>query len=249
MKRLFISILIGLSLTAMRAEGQEPKSVGVILQGGPWYAVVDGLKAGLQQLDFEEGKHFSLQVRDTLGDLKAVEVAARSLERDKVSLIVSVATSVSLATQKATTNIPLVFCAGTDPVAIGLVESISRPGGRITGVHFLSTDITPKRLELLREMVPKLNRVITFYNPANRSAIESAKEGREAARRLNIEFIERHVSSPVELEAALSALNPGEADAYLAVSDAMIDSHAQLIIDAARAKGLPTMFYQEGLSQ
>ena len=138
MKKAFISGLVALSLTAfVRAEAQEVKSVGIILQGGPWYAVVDGLKAGLQQLNLQEGKHFRLQIHDTAGDLKAVEEAARNLEQEKVNLIVSIATSVSIATKKATTNIPIVFCAGTDPVAIGLVESVARPGGRVTGVHFL----------------------------------------------------------------------------------------------------------------
>ena len=144
-------------------------------------------------------------------------------------------------------SVPIVFCAGTDPVAVGLVESFAKPGGRLTGVHFLSTDVTGKRLELLKRIVPKLHRVVTFYDPRNPSAREAAKQGREAAQRLQIELIERHVASAEELQAALQSLRPGEVDAYLAVSDAMVDRHAQAIIDVANAKRLPTMLYFEPL--
>jgi putative tryptophan/tyrosine transport system substrate-binding protein len=249
-KKLFVVAVAAalLSSPQARAEDAKPAVVGVILQGGPWYAVVEGLKGALEQLHRHEAKPFRLDIRDTRGDLKAVEEAARSLEREKVALIVTVATSVSLAAKQATASTPIVFCAGTDPVGVGLVETIPKPGGRMTGVHFFSTDLTGKRLELLKEMIPHLSSVVTFYNPANRSALASAKEGREAAPRLGLAFLERLVSSPEELRAALDAFRPGEAGAYVAVSDAMVDTQAQLIIDMARAKKLPTMFYEEGLT-
>jgi putative ABC transport system substrate-binding protein len=232
--------------SCLGAQAQAPAPhVGVILQGGAWYAMVEGLRAGLKEQHLEEGKHFALKIRDTGGDLRAVEVAARTFEQEKVALIFTAATSVSVAAKRATANTPLVFAAGTDPVAVGLVESVRSPEGRTTGVHFSAGDVTGKRLELLKEMVPGLARVVTFYNPQNPSAIESSKVGREAARLLKIEFFERHVFTPEELQAALEALKPGEADAYVAVADALVDSHAHLIIETARAKRLPTMFYEE----
>ena len=194
-----------------------------------------------------EGQQFVLEVRDAGGDLKAVAEAARSLERQRVALIYTVATSVTVAARQATAAVPIVFCAGTDPVTVGLVESFPKPGGRLTGVHFLSTDVTGKRLELLKQIVPKLHRVVTFYDPKNPSARESAKQGREAAQSLKVELIERHVASEEQLRATVQSLRPGEADAYLAVSDAMVDRHAQAIIDAANSKRLPTMFYFDSL--
>jgi putative ABC transport system substrate-binding protein len=220
--------------------------VGVILQGGSWYEMIDGLRDGLKELGLVEGKQFVLDIRDTQGDLKAVEEAARNLEAQKVALIYTLATSVSLAAQRATENIPIVFVAGTNPVTVKLVQSIPAPGGRLTGVQFRATDLTGKRLELLREIVPNLHRVMTFYNPKNLSAVESAKEGREAAGNLGLEFIERHVGSVEELQKALQLFTPGEADAYMAVSDAMIDGQIQSIIDMARSKRLPTMLYEPG---
>ena len=246
---LVIVMASALVISSSRSESQQTgiASVGVILQGGPWYAVVDGLREGLKERRLVEGKQFALDIRDAGGDQKAVEEAAHTLERQKVALIFTVATSVTVAARRSTTSIPIVFCAGTDPVAIGLVESFAKPGGRLTGIHFLSTDVTGKRLEILKRIVPKLRRVVTFYDPKNPSARESVREAREAAPRLKLELIERHVASAEELQKALQSLRRAEADAYLAVSDAMVDRHAQLIIDAANAKRLPTMFYFDSL--
>jgi putative ABC transport system substrate-binding protein len=242
-----VALAVLIPLCQLEAQQTEIPRLGVILQGGPFSAVVDGLREGLREQRLVEGKQFVLEVRDAAGDLKVVAEAARSLERQKVALIYAVATSVTVAARQATVSTPIVFCAGTDPVALGLVESFAKPGGRLTGVHFLSTDVTGKRLELLKRIVPKLHRVVTFYDPRNPSARESAKQGREAAQRLQVELRERHVGSAEELRAALQSLRPGEVDAYLAVSDAMVDRHAQTIIDAAHAKRLPTMFYFDSL--
>jgi len=239
---LFTLVLGVLSLLA-EAEQTTVYRVGVIHAGGPYYATIDGLRDGLRELGLEEGKHFVLEIRDTKGDLKAVEAVARNLEREKVNLIYAVPTSVTTAVKRATADIPIVFTVGTDPVAAGLVESFAKPGGRLTGVHLLGTDLTAKRLEILKEILPKLRRVLTFYNPNNRSARESSKSAREAAQHLRIELVERHVASVEELRAGLGALRAGEADAFLYVGAAMVTSQAQWIIAAAKAKRLPTMFH------
>ena len=169
---------------------------------------------------------------------------ARNLERDKVDLLYTVNTSVTIAVRRVTADIPIVFFAGADPVALGLVDSFANPGGRVTGVYFRATDLTAKRLEILKEILPKLRRVVTFYDPGNPVPREASRLGREAARHLPVEFDERHVASVKELQAGLRALRAGEVDAYFEVSDAMIVSQAQLIIDTAKAKRLPTMFIE-----
>ncbi len=226
------------------AEAQQLKvyRVGVVTAGGAWYEVIDGLRAGLKQLGFEEGKQFTLAIRDTKGDAKAAEEAAKNLEEEKVNLIYTTQTSVTLATKRATVDIPIVFCAGADPVDIGLVASFAKPGGRLTGVFYRDTDLTTKRLEIFKEIVPKLHRVVTFYNPRSRVASESAKLVRETAGQMGLQFVERHIASAEELRAGVQALKAGEMDAYFEVSDAIAVVHTQLIIDTARAKRLPTMF-------
>jgi putative ABC transport system substrate-binding protein len=231
------------------AQAQQPKfyRVGVLLPGEPWYENINGLRVGLRQLGFEEGKQFILAIRNWKGDVKAAEEAARKFEQDKVNLIYTTSTNSTTAAKRVTTDIPIVFCAGADPVVVGLVESFAKPGGRLTGVYERSTDLTGKRLEILKEMVPKLRRVVTFYDPRNFVAIESSKLAREATRQMKIQFVERHVVSVEELQAGMRALRSGEVDAFFQLGDPMTSNQAQLIIDTARAKRLPTMFVNQSL--
>ena len=245
--RVGLAVILALGiLSAPRGAESQPQGkvprIGVVLQGGPYYEMVEGLRAGLRGFGLEERKHFALEIRDLKGDLKAVAQAARDLERDKVNLICSIGASVTQPVKQATSEIPIVFSVGVDPVATGLVESFAKPGGRLTGVHRLTRDLTAKRLEILKEVLPQLRRVVTFYDPANSFAQGSAKLAREAARQLGIELVERHVSSVNQLQQGLKALKAGEVDAYFHMPDAMVGSQAQLIIDTARAKRLPTMF-------
>ena len=100
--------------------------------------------------------------------------------------------------KRATMAVPIVFAVGSDPVAAGLVESFAKPGGRCTGVHY-QADLTSKRLEILREILPALRRVVAFYDPNNEVAVADAKSAREAARQLKIEIVERQVTSVEEL--------------------------------------------------
>jgi len=220
------------------AQAQQPKvyRVGVLLPGEAWYEIVDGLRIGLRQVGLEEGKQFTLAIQDWKGDAKVAEEAAKNFEQEKVSLIYTTSTNSTIAARRATTDIPIVFCAGTDPVVLGLVDSFAKPGGRLTGVYQPATDLTAKRLEILKEIVPKLRRVVTFYDPHRPTAIESSKLAREAAQQMGIQFVERHIASVEELQAGVRALRAGEVDAYLAVSDAIASNQAQLIIDTARIK-------------
>ena len=244
-KSFFWLLTTFLLTTVSPADAQQAKvyRVGVLLPGDAWYEIIDGLRFGLKQLGLEEGKQIVLDIRDTKGDLKAAEEAARNLEREKVDLIYATRTSVTIAARRATVDIPIVFCAGTDPVALGLVDSFAKPGGRLVGVYEPGTDLTAKRLEILKEIVPKLRRLVAFYDPRNPVASESAKLAREEVVRLRgVEFVERHFASVEELQAGIRAVRAGEVDAFFQLSDSMVNNQAQLIIDTARVKRLPTMF-------
>src|SRR5262249_47701596 len=118
------------------------------------------------------------------------------------------------------------------------------PGNRLTGVYARTMELTGKRIELLREILPRVRKVVTFYDPGNRVADDAATEARNTSRDLGLEFIERHVASVEQFKHALQQFKTGEADAYFAVSDAMIDTQTAAIIDMALSKKLPTMFYQ-----
>lgn len=231
------------------SQAQQPKTyrIGVIFPGGPLSQSIDGLRDGLKELGLEEGKHFTLTIRDTKSDPKATEEAAQSFEREKFNVIYALSTAVITTAKASTAHTPIVFGIGSDPVTGSLVDSFAKPGGRLTGVHFLVRDLTAKRLEVLKEILPKLGRVLTFYDPNNRVAGEGATLAREEAKRLGLKFVERHVASIEELRKGLQALKAGEVDAYLFTPDTMIVGHTQMIIDTARAKKLPTMFQEQSL--
>jgi putative ABC transport system substrate-binding protein len=250
-RRIFFSIAVALIFASFHlSEAGQAKvyRIGALFPGGPLSETIDGLRGGLGELGLEEGKQFTLAVLDTKGDAKTGEEAARNFEREKFDVIYALTTPVIAPAKAATTNIPLVFCVGTDPVAMGLVDSFVKPGGRLTGVYYLVTDLTAKRLEILKEMLPKLSRVVTFYNPGDRVAPEAARLAREEAGRLGLKFIERHATSVEELRRVLQALKPGEADAYFYVADAsLVIGQIQLIIDTANAKKLATMVHERSL--
>jgi len=220
-------------------EAQPPYRVGVISHGGSYDQAIIGLREGLKELGLAQGAQYLLHMRDGHGDLKVVATAATSLEAEKVDVICAFSTSTALKVKQATKSVPVVFHAGTDPVKVGLVESFRRPGGRLTGVYSQATDLTAKRLELLKEMVPRVRRVLSFYNPDNPAALESIKEAREAARRLKIMLVEHPVASVDELRSGLRSIRAGEVDGLVHIADVMATSRADMIIDVARAKKLP----------
>jgi putative ABC transport system substrate-binding protein len=236
-----------LTVSPGRAQQSKIYRIGAIHQGGPYKAVVDGLRDGLKQSGLEEGKQFVLDIRDAKGDLKAVEEAAKNFEREKVNLIYAVTTSVVTVVKNVTSQVPIVFAVGSDPVASGFVQSFGKPGGRLTGVQYSTLDLTGKRLEILKEMLPKLSRVITIYNPKNRIAVEAAALARQAGKQFGVQLVERHAASVEELRERVGALKAKEADAYLYIADAMVTSQAQLVIDAAMSKKLATMFSEQSL--
>src|SRR6266404_3186134 len=240
------TVLIALA-EPVQAQPSKAQRIGVILPGGPLYGIIEGLRHGLKELGLQEGKQFTLAIRDTKGDLKAAEEAARTFEREKVALLYVMASVVIAAAKAATVNTPIVFCIGSDPVALGLVNDFATPGGRLTGVHYPVKDLTAKRLEILKEMLPKISRVLTIYDPKSPVAVDGAALAREEAKRLGLKLIERHVNSVDELRKALQEIKSKETDALFYLADAMVVGQGQLIIDTAKAKKLPTMLQDQSL--
>src|SRR5437870_11130461 len=133
-KAAVLSILVAVMLLALGviAEAQQPRvyRVGVLLPASVWYEIIDGLRVGVRQLGLEEGKQFVLEIQDTKGDAKAAEAAARKFEQEKVNLIYTAGTSVTIAAKRATADIPIVFCAGTDPGCSRACGELRKTGGK-----------------------------------------------------------------------------------------------------------------------
>lgn len=212
--------------------------IGVVYQGGTYEAMVDGLRAGLKEARLVEGKNYVLHLRPARGE--AIEPMAKQLEAERVDVICSFTTTLTLRTKQATRDVPIVFYAGSDPVRVGLVKSFAKPGDRLTGLHAVSTGLTPKRLELLQRMLPQARRVGAYYQsrivPSTRDSLEL---GRQAAKKLGLEFVERPFDSVDDLLAQLRALRPGELDVFFTVGDSLATAVTAQIVPVAREKRLP----------
>jgi putative ABC transport system substrate-binding protein len=237
-----LALVVGIST---HAQTQKPPRVGVIYEGGSFNSMIDGFRDGLREQGLEPGKDVRLEIRDTHGDRAAAGRAGRELEQAGVDLLFTPASSVSVAVKAATTTVPIVFAVGGDAAALGFAATAARPAGRMSGVQYLSLDLTAKRFDVLRQMLPRLTRVVTLYDPTNPT--HAIEQTRDAARRLHIQVVEIPVVSVAQLQDRFRALRPDEADAFFYTADAMIVSQAQFIIDTANAKKLPTMFGEESL--
>src|SRR5262245_60622294 len=148
MKRRALLLAAGALALPLPARAQRGVArVGAIVYAGTYAPVFDGLRAGLKELGVREGRDMTLELRDAGGEPKAVEEAARRFEAEGVALIYAVTTTASRVIKQSTTRVPVVFCVGTDPTRMGLVDSYAKPGGRFTGVHYLTADLTAKRVE------------------------------------------------------------------------------------------------------
>ena len=221
--------------------------IGVLLPSGVQYEIVEGLRQGLKELGLEENKQFTLALKDIKGDASLAEKEAKAFEKENVSLIYALTTPVITNAKAGTSKTPIVFCIGSDPVAGGLVDSFVKPGGRLTGIHYLVRDLTGKRLEILKEILPKTTRVLTFYDPSNRVADEGATLARDEGKRLGIKLVERHVNSVEALKNEIQKLKAGEADAFFFLPDPMVGSQSRLIIETAKARNLPAMFQEQSM--
>jgi putative tryptophan/tyrosine transport system substrate-binding protein len=191
--------------TAHAAEPTRPFRIGALTESwGPTPAIV-GLRDGLLALGYHEHEQFALGVRFTQGDLTALPTAARELVQFGVDLLFASDVPAAKAAQLATTQIPIVFCGlGGNPVEMGLIASFARPGGNITGVVNLEVDLGSKRLEMFRELVPGLHRILFPYDPTEASSMAAVRGYREAARRLGLVLVEQTVRTLAEAQATLA---------------------------------------------
>jgi len=224
------------------AERTPPIRIGVLTESwGPTPTTV-GLRDGLLALGYRENEQFVLGVRFTQGDLAALPAAARELVQLGIDLIfVSASVSTAKAAQMATDRTPIVFAGVGDPLGSGLVQSFARPGGNITGVTNLSLDLSPKRLELFRQIIPTLKRVLYLYNPTDTYAMAQVGVYRDAARRLGIELVEQTVHSEEEAQATLAQLQKGNVDGILP-PDSLSFNVPGFVLEAASRQAIPTMF-------
>lgn len=189
-----------------------PYRIGVLNEAyAANHPTVEGLKAGLRQLGFVEGRDVSFEVRFTDGKPEALDAAAQAMLASGVGLIFTSKEAPTQAAKRASSSIPIVFTLVGDPVASGAVAKLDRPGGNLTGVYDAATQLTPKRMEILRSVQPDLKRVWFIYHPGNATDIAALDDLGAAAKRLKLELIARAADHPDEIARLLKQVRKGDA--------------------------------------
>ena len=199
-------------------------------------------RLGLRDLGWVEGKNIGIEYRYAEGRSDRLPELAADLVRLKVDVIVASVLPDAVAAQKATRAIPIVMASVSDPVAVGLVESLAHPGGNVTGLSQIASDLAGKRLELLKEMVPKLSRVAVLWNPQNPASTISWKEIQLPARQLGVQLDSLEVRSPDDFDKVFEAATRARAGALFIIADPVIVTNLKRIAGLAAKRRLPSIF-------
>ncbi|MFQ5553527.1 MAG: ABC transporter substrate-binding protein, partial [Thermoplasmata archaeon] len=241
---LIVTLALGLLSVPLAAHAQTPAKVSRIGFLTPAFSVLPGapyVAGWLQELGYIEGKNVAFEHRYAVETDELPELAAE-LVRLKVDVIVTMGTSAARATKQATRTIPIVMLVEGDPVRAGLVASLARPGGNVTGMTALVPELSGKRLELLKEAVTGLTRVGVLWNPADPDKAVEWRETQPAARLLGVELQSLEVRSANDFESAFEAAINERAGALLVLADKLTASYARQITDLTTKNGLPSMY-------
>ena len=222
------------------------RRIGLLSPSSPSDAALgyqyQAFRTGLRDLGWAEGKNISFEYRYAEGRHDRFPDLAADLVNLKVDVIVTAVTSDSLAAQKATRTIPIVMAAGGDPVAIGLVESLARPGGNVTGLSQMISELGGARLALIKEMVPALSAVAVLWNPQSASSTLYWKEIQLPARQLGLQLHSLEIRSPDDLDKAFEDATRRRAGALVVTGDPVITANLKRIAGLAAKSRLPSIY-------
>ncbi len=245
---LIITLALGLLLAPLAAAAQQPGKVyriGVLLIGsrtGYALPLVDAFRQGLREFGYVEGRNVAFEYRFADGKLERLPDLAAELVRSRVDVIVTSATPAIQAAMNATRTIPIVMAASADPVGTGLVSSLARPGGNITGLTLMSPELAGKLLEILKEAIPGVTRVAVLALRGT-SATSLFFRGTEvAARALGVRLQLLEVRNPDEFDGAFSAMTKERADALIVQTSPLTFEHRRRIVDLAAKIRLPAIY-------
>jgi len=216
--------------------------IGVLLLGAPPNANLDAFIQGLRELGNIEGKNILIEYRFAEGKADRLPELAMELVRLKVDAIFTAGTPAIFALKQATKTIPIVFFSASDPIGTGVFASLAHPGGNITGISALASDLWPKRLELLKEIFPKLSRVAMVWNKGNAGMNLEAKATQEVAGPLGVTLQDRGVIDANELDVVFAVMTKDRPDGFLALMDPVLNSYQKQILDFLAKNRLPAIF-------
>ncbi|MGN6730472.1 MAG: ABC transporter substrate-binding protein [Candidatus Binatia bacterium] len=240
-----LSLLMALTLLTSGAgavERPKPIRIGALTDSwGPTPGLI-GLRDGLTDLGYRENQDFVIGVRFTEGNIAALPQAARELVKQGVDVLFTNNPAPAKAAQQATKSIPIVFYGAGDPIGLGLIKSFSHPGGNITGVTDLDLELDSKRLEIFKEMIAGLTRILFPYDKADAFSVTQANVFRESARRLKVTLIEKPILHPDEAKAIFDDLKRTEVHGII-VPHSLSFNIPGLAVEVTGQKRIPTMFF------
>ena len=248
-RRDFITLLGGAAATwplAARAQQTAMPVIGYLSALSEEQAALQlaAFRRGLSEVGFVEGQNVAIEFRWADGQYDRLPGMAADLVRRPVTLIVAQTPPAALAAKAATTTIPIVFVVGFDPVGGGLVASLARPGGNVTGLSLQQTDVAGKRLGLLRDLAPKSSVIAMLVNPISPNAAPEIREVHAAAQAIGLQVKMFNASTPNELNAAFVAIAGQRPDALLVGSDPFFVNRREELVALAARLGIPAMYSQ-----
>jgi ABC-type uncharacterized transport system substrate-binding protein len=238
----FLGIAAAYPHAAFAQPSASPRSIGVLLVGlSPDSAEAKQFRLGLRDKGYSEGRDVEIEWRSAKGNYDRVPGLVTDLVRRKVDVIVQDSTVGTDITRRATSTIPIVMALVLDPVGSGLVKSLAHPGGNVTGLSMMATELYPKRLQLLKDIHPKLTNVAVLYNPDHPFHVKAVEELKGIASSLSVRLSVAGARTPEQFASAFSEIAQAKAEALYVVEDPIFFAHRASLLELAATQGLPTI--------
>jgi putative tryptophan/tyrosine transport system substrate-binding protein len=241
-RREFLGVLSGAAAWPLASRAQQPMRVIGLLSARSPASEVAAFRQGLAESGYVEGRNLMIEYRWAEGRFDRLPGLALDLVRHRVAVIVATGLTSAIAAKAATETIPLVFLAGDDPVKFGLVESLSRPGGNATGLNLLTSELTTKRLEFVRELVPTGATVAVLANPSSPEAEPQLKDLQGTANAIGQQLRILNANSEPEIEAAFVTVMNQRDGALLVTNDPLFTGRSDQLVALAARHAVPTIF-------
>lgn len=249
-RRAFMALLGGAVLWPFRALPQQLPTVAILSGTNREPRLVAAIQEGLAEAGYVDGRNVALDFSGAEGQFDKLPALAADLVKREVAVIIAIqSANAPRAAKAATTNIPIVFSIGGDPVGLGLVSSLSQPGGNVTGATFLVNTLGGKRLDLLRELLPGAASMGLLVNPRNPAAESETRDVQTRANALGLTIYRENAGNPEQIEAAFAAFARKRVDAVTFAADAVFNSRRRQLIALAAQHALPTMYFYRAFAE